>query len=107
MVFYSNENVERLIVHPDDKPYSSHYIDIVMDANDPIFYVTCCCDEDWEWKFWYSRTNYEVIKYLIMDCIFISSSMEDLIDILDEFFEEECYDILYHEAQLQDGKFEF
>ena len=97
MIFCGNVNAERLIMHPDDNPHSSHYIDIVTDKDDPVFYVTCCCDEDWEWKFWYSKTNYEVVKYIIMDCIIASETMDELIDALDEIFEEEWKNILFEE----------
>ena len=97
MIFCGNVNAERLIVQPDDNPHSSHYINIVTDKDDPVFYVTCCCDEDWGWKFWYSKTNYEVVKYIIMDCIIASETMDELIDALDEIFEEEYKNILFEE----------
>ena len=39
MIFCGNVNAERLIVHPDDNPHSSHYIDIVTGGNG-VFYAT-------------------------------------------------------------------
>lgn len=99
-------DTERIVVHPEDAPHTSHYIDITKDKNDPAFYVTQCCDEEWVWKFWYSKTNYEVVKFLIMDCIAECETMEEFIDALDEVFEEDCADIVYEEAELQEDEFE-
>ena len=86
MIFCGNISLERLMVNPNDDPHSSHYIDITMDTGMPVFYVTCCCDTDWEWGFWYSKTNYESIKYIIMDSILGCATMDELIDRLDKFY---------------------
>lgn len=101
MIFCGNVSSERLVVHPNDDPHSSHYIDITMEKNLPVFNVTCCCDEDWEWRFWYDKTSYDIVKHLIMDCIIECDTMEDLIDALDEVFETECADILFWEDELE------
>lgn len=82
---------ERIIVHPNGNLEESHWIDLVKDKDEPIFYVTCCCDDEWGWEFGYDKTNYERIKHIIVDCIFECNDMEDLIDDLDEIFEEIVY----------------
>jgi hypothetical protein len=106
MVFCGNGSLERLFVHEIDDLESRHYIDIAMSKDDAIFSVTCCCDEEWMWEFWYSKTNYEVVKYLIMDSIAVCETMEELIGTLDELFEEDCADIVCYEAELQEDVFE-
>lgn len=86
--------IETIVVHPNDDPHSSHYIEIEMDKEDPIFYVTCCCDEDWGWAFWYSKSDYERVKYAIMDIIHECGTMEELMDVLDEIFVEYFDEVL-------------
>lgn len=97
---------ERIIVHPDNAPHESHWINITIDKDNPVFYVTSCCDEDWSWDFWYSKTNYDVVKYIIMDCIAECKTMDQLIYVLDDCFEEECADMICYEAELQEDEFE-
>lgn len=99
-------NLERIVVHPNNAPHESHYIDIVMDAHEPVFYVNSCCDEEWEWVFWYSKTSYELVKYSIVDLIIACDTMEELIDSLDCIFEENCREITYNEAELQEDEWE-
>lgn len=99
-------NVERIMVHPNDTPHESHYIDIIMDGHNPVFYVNTCCDEEWEWTFWYSKTNYDIIKYAIMDCIAECGTMEELIYALDATFDEECREMTFNEAELQEDELE-
>lgn len=84
-------NTETIVVHPDDAPHTSHYIEMEMDKDDPIFYVSCCCDEDWIWAFWYSKSDYEKIKHAILDIVFECESMDEVMDALDEVFVE-CFD---------------
>lgn len=90
MIFCGNYESEKLIVHPRDDINSSHYIEITKDKDDPIFSVTCCCEEEWIWEFMYSKTNYEVVKYLIMASIVECDTMYELLEMLDETFYVEC-----------------
>lgn len=91
MLLCGFENLERIIVHPYNNLEESHWIDLIKDKDEPVFYVTCCCNEDWEWEFDYSKTNYERVKHIIIDCIFECNDMEALMDDLDEIFEEIVY----------------
>lgn len=90
MIFCGSYEVERLIVHPTNNVDEAHYIEIEKNKDAPIFSVTYCCDDEWIWEFMYSKTNYEVVKYLIMDSIVVCDTVEELIDMLDEVFAEEC-----------------
>lgn len=71
-----------------------HYIELTKSGDDPIFFVTTCCNEDWVWAFNIDMSNYDMVKHVIMDTIFDSEDMEELIDTLDEVFEEVFADIL-------------
>lgn len=71
-----------------------HYIELTKSGDDPIFFVTTCCNEDWVWAFNMDMSNYDMVKHVIMDTIFDSDDMEELIDTLDEVFEEVFADIL-------------
>lgn len=90
---------ERIIVHPYNNLEESHWIDLIKDKDEPVFYVTCCCNEDWEWEFDYSKTNYERVKHIILDCIFECHDMEALMDDLDEIFEEIVYGSDYEDVE--------
>mgnify|MGYP005612569429 CR=1 FL=1 len=90
---------ERIIVHPNDRPHESHWIEITKDKDRPIFYVTTCCNIDWSWDFWYSKTNYDNIKHLIEDCILESDTMPELINKLDEIFTEYFSDIVCYDDE--------
>ena len=93
MILCGFYETERIMVHPNDNLEESHWIDITKDKDEPTFYVTYCCDEDWIWEFGYDKTSYERIKHIITDCIFECDSMEELMDVLDEIFEEMLYGI--------------
>lgn len=106
MVYCSTGNLERLFVHPYDDVEERHWVDIAQSNDEPTFSVTCCCNEEWIWEFWYSKTNYELVKHMVMDCIFDAEDMNDLIDAMDEAFEEFFSDIVVETAELQEGEFE-
>lgn len=91
MILCGFGNLERIMCHEGHNLEEQHWIDLAMDKDEPIFYVTCCCNEDWEWEFGYSKTMYERIKNIIVDCIFECDTMEELMDVLDEIFEEIVY----------------
>lgn len=90
MIFCGSYEVENLVVHPSNNLNEAHCIEITKYKDAPIFSVTYCCDDEWIWEFMYNKTNYEVVKYLIMDSIVECDTMEELIDMLDEVFEIEC-----------------
>lgn len=94
MILCGSYEAESIIVHPSNNPNEAHCIEIVKDNEEPIFRVTYCCNEDWVWEFLYTKTNYEVVKYLIIASIVECDTIDELIDMLDETFEEECYDMI-------------
>ena len=106
MLLCGTYETEKIVVHPDNAPHTTHYIEITKDKDEPKFFVTTCCNTEWSWEFWYSKTNYDIVKHLIMDCVFEVETMEELIDEMDEAFEEFCYEFVFDEAELQEDEFE-
>ena len=106
MIFCSNEQIEVLYVHENDNTDETHWIDITTSDDGMVFTVECCCDDEWSWDFVYNRTNYELIKYLIMDCIAECNTMQELILALNEVFETSCEDMVVHETELKEDEFE-
>lgn len=94
MIYCSTGKMERLFIHEIDDMNTSHYIDLIMATDTPTFAVTCCCDEDWIYEFVYSASDYERVKYNIMEAIFNCDTMEELLDELTEIFEDGFSDIL-------------
>lgn len=86
MIFCGNGTMERLFVHPMDDINEQHYIDLTMSKDDASFLVSCCCDDEWFYEFEYNKSDYERIKFNIMETIFESDTMEELIDVLDDIF---------------------
>ena len=94
MLYCRTYETEIIVVHPFNNPDESHFIEIEKDGSTPTFSVTCCCGEDWCWNFIYTKRNYDLIKYYIMDCIRECDDIDEVIDTLDEIFEENFMDIV-------------
>lgn len=86
MVFNGSANVEQFYFHPVGKHNEAHCVEMIINIDSPTFTVTCCCIDDWKWDFWYSKTSYEQIRFNIMDAIFESENMEELLNYLNEVF---------------------
>ena len=72
-----------------------HYIDLVKAESDNVFFVNSCCDEDWYWVFYLNGvSNYEMIKHVIMDVMLESRDMYEVMETLDEVFEENFGEIV-------------
>ena len=106
MILCGCYEIESIKIHPNDAPHTSHYVYVTKDKDEPKFSVTTCCDDEWSWEFWYSKTNYDIVKHLVMDCVFDAETMDELIDAMDEVFEEFCWEIVFDKAELQEAEFE-
>ena len=104
MIYCSTGNLERIFMHSNNDIEETHWVDISMSRDKPIFAVTCCCDDEWIWEFWYSKTNYELVKHMVMDCIFDAEDMDDLIDSMDETFDEFFMDIVVDETDFHEDE---
>lgn len=95
MVYHGTDLVEVIQVHPMDDLGGTHCVNLVKSADNATFYVTCCCDEDWSYEFYMlNNSDYERIKFVIMEAIFNCDTMDELMETLSETFEDGFEDIL-------------
>lgn len=108
MIFDSTGGLERLYMYQDNNFNVRHWVDITMGTEDEesTFSVTICCNDEWIWEFYYTQTNYDLVKHMIMDCIFEAEDINDLIDKMDETFEIYFSEIVVGTAELEEDYFE-
>lgn len=106
MVYCSAGSLERIMFHPYDNLEESLWIDLTMSNCDAAFAVTTCCDDEWIWEFYYDKTTYDLVKHIVMDCVFEAENVEDLIEMLDEAFERSFADVVVNETEMQDDDIE-
>lgn len=95
MVYNGTNKTEVIWFSPENDLEEVHYIELIKSDDEPVFYVTACCNEDWMWAFYMDGvSNYEMVKYTIIDTAFGCVSMGELLDNLDEIFADEFEDIL-------------
>ena len=87
MIYYGTDKVELIYFETDNKS-ERHFIAMEQASDENVFYVRTCCNPDWEWKFWYTADNYEMVKHAIWDNGFDADDMSDMLYALDEVFEE-------------------
>ena len=98
MVYHGTDLVEVIKVNPIDKLSETHYISLIKSADKPMFHVTCCCDEDWGYEFYMlNNSDYERIKFSIMEEVFECDTMDELMENLSEIFEDGFEDIIVNE----------
>ena len=88
MIYKGTEKAELIYFHIETDENDCHFIMMERDSDAPIFYVRTCCNSDWEWKFYYNPSNYEMVKHAIWDVGFDSEDMEEMLFELDGYFEE-------------------
>lgn len=89
MVYRGTYTTERLMFHNESDPNEVHFIALTKSADAPTFYVTCCCDEEWGYEFYIeNNSDYERVKFNIMEAMFDCESMTELLDELSEIFED-------------------
>lgn len=101
MIYYGSNRTENIVMcesNGDDL----HYVSLTMNLYEPKFCVTCCCNEEWIWEFYYtSMSDYEKVKICIIDALYECDSMYELMDLLDEAFLEIFKDILVIEEECE------
>ena len=89
MVYCDTEKIERIWFAPESNEDDLHCFE--MCKSGAKCYVTIDGDDDWMWVFKLDdSTNYEVVKYTIMDAMFKSCCVDRLKDNLDIAFED-CF----------------
>ena len=98
MTYHGTYAIEKIAVHPMDNMNEIQFIELMKSADEPIMCVDCCYDDDWHYEFYMdSSSDYERIKFNIMSAIFECDTMEELLDMLSEIFEDGFADILIEE----------
>ena len=98
MVYCGTSMTETIWVSPANKLEEVHYIELHKADDHPVFYVTTCCNPDWIWAFQLdASSNYEMVKFAIMEAAFECCCIDNLLNTLDSIFEEEFADILVDE----------
>lgn len=86
MIFKGIVHAEALFFNLENDKSDVHFVEMERDGDEGIFYVRACCDDEWEWKFFDTIANYELVKHAIIDAAFGAHNMEELVDELDEVF---------------------
>ena len=106
MKYCGTDNVEMIQFSPMDALNEVHYIMMQKAFDEPVFYVSCCCDDDWFYAFAFEdNTTYEQIKYNIMEAIFNCDTMPELLDYLDGVFVEGFGDVLIYDDDDDDDDY--
>lgn len=95
MVYYATDVTEKIYIYNEKNHNDVHYINLTKSGDTPTFYVTCCCNEKWIWEFYMDNaSNYEMVKHVVMDTIMEYDNMREVLEALDEQFEEVFGDIV-------------
>ena len=98
MIFNGMMKSEALFFRLENDVNDVHFVEMERDCEEDVFYVRVCCDDEWEWKFYDKASNYELVKHAIFDIAFDSHNMTELINCLDEVFEDTFNEILAFEC---------
>ena len=99
MVFNGILKSEALFFHLEDDEDEVHFIEMERDSDTDLFSVRVCCNNAWEWKFFDVSCNYELVKHAVFDIAFDSHNMNELIEGLDEVFEDMFNEIVAWECE--------
>ena len=92
MIYTGTGMAEFINVHDGNRNYT---IELAKMPNEPTFVVMCDYDDDWGYEFYMeNNSDYERIKYSVMDALWECDSMDELLDVLSEVFEDGFADIL-------------
>lgn len=106
MLYYGVDSTERFIVCGENEN-EANYVEMVKHADAPVFSVSCCCDEEWCYDFnMVNNTEYERVKFQILNSIFECEDMDSLMKDLSEIFEDGFGEILVKNECDCDGKCE-
>lgn len=96
MIYHGSYQTETIVIHPMDGIKETHFIELIKESDEPKFYVHCnSYGEDHVWEFWmHGISDYERVKFNIMNAIFECNTMEELMEMLDNIFNDGFADIL-------------
>lgn len=97
MVYCGSSFIEMIAMCPEGTPEETHFIE--MQKGDRMFQVTYCCDPDWCYRFYLnSQSDYERVKFNIMETLFECKNAKEMLDQLSEIFEDGFSDILIEDC---------
>ena len=99
MIYHGTSQIDRIYVKEEGNEPVIHWFDLMLDDEKPVFTLTSCCNEEWIWKFYYTKTNYDIVKYLVMESSVNCEDIYEITEELDEIFCEEYEDIVYWEDE--------
>ena len=100
MVYYGIDTTEYIVFHAAGASDDKHFIAMTKHADMPIFTVNCCCNPEWHYNFWMdNNSDYDRVKFNIMETIFECEDMDALLVVLSEIFEDGFSDILVEEDE--------
>lgn len=95
MIYIGTDVAEVISVNDRNKEYC---IEIVKMSNTPTFVVCSDYDDDWGYEFYIGNdSEYERVKFCIMNEIFRCNTMYELLTSLTELFEDCFVDIIVEE----------
>ena len=101
MIFCGIVETEQIDLHPDNDLDKLYSISLTMDKHEPKFYVWSDYNKQWFWEFWYlSKTNYEKIKYCIIDVASECNDIAETLNALTQVFFEYFDDVLVSEEDM-------
>lgn len=103
MVYQGTFTSETIMFHEAGER-NMYYIELTKAANESIFYITCHPYEDWGYAFYLTNnSDYERIKFNIMQAMFDCETIDDLIDTLNELFKDGFKEIMINTESECDG----
>ena len=94
MVFRGSSNTETIFFHTAGDCDDVHWIDMTIYPGSSSFEVVCCCGEGWKYEFEYTKSDYDRIKFLVMETIFTCETVEEVVETLTEVFDDGFSDIV-------------
>ena len=89
MVYYGTYSAEAIYFHAPGCPEDRHYIEIQKHASEPFFTVSSDCDPAWFYEFEMNDfSDYERVKFNIMETMFRCDDMDELLNALSVVFED-------------------
>ena len=101
MIYNGTYKQETLIVNPNNDEKKIQFIDLVVDANEQILSVRLDADtKDYWWDFHLDNpSDYERIKFNVMESMWDTEDMEELAETLDHIFNDGFADILVRDEE--------
>ena len=96
MIYHGTHTTETIVVHPNNDERNHQFIDLIKGAEEQILTVQMDDGVDERsWDFYLDEpSDYERIKFNIMQSIFDTEDMDELGEVLDEIFNDGFESIL-------------